>query len=91
MENAETACRFASKVRKAQTSQEIVTLQTRFAQDQMQAFVKQGQDFCRLIGELSRSSNAADLIKKAAPEHHQTSTHAPWAPKWLKDEIENRL
>jgi hypothetical protein len=44
LENAESACRFASKVRKAKTSQEILTLQTRFAQDRMQAFVKQGQD-----------------------------------------------
>ena len=45
LENAESACRFASKVCKAKTSQEILTLQTRFAQDRMQAFVKQGQDF----------------------------------------------
>ena len=40
LENAESACGFASKVRKAKTSQEILTLQTRFAQDRMQAFVK---------------------------------------------------
>jgi len=44
LENAESACTFASKVCNAKTSQEILTLQTRFAQDRMQSFVKQGQD-----------------------------------------------
>ena len=44
MENAESARTFAGKVCDAKTPEEILTLQTRFAQDRMQAFVKQGQD-----------------------------------------------
>ena len=44
MENAESACTFAGKVCDAKTPQEILTLQTRFAQDRMQAFVKQTQE-----------------------------------------------
>ena len=41
MENAESACAFASKVSNAKTPQEILTLQTRFVQNRMQAFAKQ--------------------------------------------------
>jgi hypothetical protein len=44
MENAETACMFAGKVCNAKTAQEILTLQTRFVQDRMQAFVKQAPE-----------------------------------------------
>jgi len=41
MENAESARTFAGKVCDAKTPEEILTLQTRFAQDRMQAFIKQ--------------------------------------------------
>ena len=44
MENADSACMFASKVSNAKTPQEILTLQTRFAQNCMQALAKQMQD-----------------------------------------------
>ena len=43
MENAESACAFAGRVCDAKTPHEILTLQTRFAQDRMHAFVKQTQ------------------------------------------------
>jgi len=42
-QNAESAFTFAGKICNAQTFQEIVTLQTQFAQDRMQAFVTQTQ------------------------------------------------
>ena len=49
--NAESGFALVEKVAKAQNFQEIVTLQTRFAQDQMQAFATQTQELQRLIGE----------------------------------------
>jgi hypothetical protein len=51
MENAESACTFASKVSNAKTPKEILMLQTRFAQDRTQTFVKNTQDLYGLIGE----------------------------------------
>ena len=49
--NAESAFALVEKVAKAQNFQEIVTLQTRFAQDQMQAYATEMQELQRLIGE----------------------------------------
>ena len=37
---------------KAQNFQEVLTLQTQYAQDRMQAFVTQTQELYRLIGEV---------------------------------------
>ena len=51
MENADSAFTFAGEVCNAQTLQDIVTLQTQFAQDRMQAFVTQTQELQRLMGE----------------------------------------
>jgi len=51
MENADSAFTFAGQVCSAQTLQDIVTLQTQFAQDRMQAFVTQAQALQKLIGE----------------------------------------
>ena len=50
-ENGESALTFAGKISNAQTFQDIVTLQTQFAQDRMQAFVTQTQQLYKLIGE----------------------------------------
>ena len=53
--NSEEECRLAfalvEKIAKAQNFQEILTLQTQFAQDQMQAFTTQTQELYKLIGE----------------------------------------
>ena len=49
--NAESASALVEKVAKAQNFQEIVTLQTRFAQDQMQAYATEMQELQRLMGE----------------------------------------
>jgi hypothetical protein len=54
-ENAESVFTFAGKISNARTPQDIVTLQTQFAQDRMQAFVTQTQH----VKKLSRSQNAA--------------------------------
>jgi len=51
MENADSAFTFAGQICCAQTLQDIVTLQTQFAQDRMQAFVTQTQELQSLIGE----------------------------------------
>ena len=49
--NADSAFALAEKIAKAQNFQEILTLQTQFAQDQMKAFTTQTQELYKLIGE----------------------------------------
>ena len=49
--NAESGFALVEKIAKAQNFQEIVTLQTRFAQEQMQAYATQMQELQGLIGE----------------------------------------
>jgi hypothetical protein len=51
MEFSDSALTFAGKISHAQTFQDIVTLQTQFAQDRMQAFTTQTQELYRLIEE----------------------------------------
>ena len=51
MEISESAFTFAGKISNAQTFQDIVTIQTQFAQDRMQAFTTQTQQLYKLIGE----------------------------------------
>ena len=53
-ENAESALTFAGKVCNAKTPQEILTLQTQFAQDQMKALTTQTQELFKLIGETAQ-------------------------------------
>jgi hypothetical protein len=48
---SESALALVEKIAKAQNLQEIVTLQTRFAQEQMQACATQMQELHKLIGE----------------------------------------
>ena len=50
-ENAESAFAWADKLAKVQNFQEVLTLQTQFAQDRMHAFVSQTQELYRLTGE----------------------------------------
>jgi hypothetical protein len=52
MENAESAFTFAGKICNAPTPQDIVTLQTQFAQERVQAFVAQTQQLFSLVGEV---------------------------------------
>ena len=51
MENSESVFTFAGKISNAQTFQELLTIQTQFAQDRMQAFTTQTQELYKLIGE----------------------------------------
>jgi hypothetical protein len=50
-ENAEPASALIEKFAKAQDTQEVLTLQTKFVQDQMQSFVAQTQELYGLIAE----------------------------------------
>ena len=59
MENAEAAFTFGGKISSAQTPQDILLLQTQFAQDRMKAFVTQTQELYRLIGEAFLMSRRA--------------------------------
>jgi hypothetical protein len=55
--NAESAFTLVQKIGKAQNLQELVTLETKFAQEQMQAYATQTPELQRLIGEaLQRSA-----------------------------------
>jgi len=49
--NADSAFALVEKIAKAQNFQEILTLQTQFAQDQMKAFTTQTQELHKLIGD----------------------------------------
>ena len=49
--NADAAFALADKLSRSRDLQEILTLQTRFAQDQMQAFASQTQELHNLIGD----------------------------------------
>ncbi len=51
-ENAESAFAFAGKISNAQSVQEILTLQTQFTQDRMQAFVAHTREFYSLLGDV---------------------------------------
>ena len=55
-ENGESAFTFAGKISNVQDFQELLTLQTQFAQDQMQAFTTQTQELQRLIGDAFQKS-----------------------------------
>lgn len=55
-ENAESASALAEKMAKAQNTQEILTLQAKFVQEEMQAFVAQTQELYGLIAETLRRS-----------------------------------
>ena len=54
--NAESALALVQKMAKAQNIQEVLTLQTQFAQDRMQAFTTQTQELQKLIGEAFQRS-----------------------------------
>ena len=54
--NAESGFALVEKIAKAQNLQEIVTLQTRFAQEQMQAYATETQELQKLIGEAFQKS-----------------------------------
>ena len=56
MENAEAAFTFGGKMSNAQTPQEILQLQTQFAQDRMQAFAAQTQQLYSVIAEALQTS-----------------------------------
>ena len=49
--NADSAFALVERIAKAQNFQEILTLQTQFAQDQMKALTTQTQELQKLIGE----------------------------------------
>jgi len=49
-DNAESAFSFAGKICNAQNPQELMQLQTQFAQDRMQAYTAHTQELCSLIG-----------------------------------------
>ena len=68
-ENAESAFTFAGKISNVRTPQDIVTLQTQFAQDRMQAFVTQTQQLFSVIEEAIQKSerDAMDAGMGAMP------------------------
>src|SRR6516162_7640422 len=54
--NADSAFALVEKIAKAQNFQEILTLQTQFAQDQMKAFTTQTQELYKQIGETAQKA-----------------------------------
>ena len=67
MENAESTLAFAGKISNAKTFQDILALQTRHAQDRIQAFVTQTQKLVSLIEEtLQKSKSDATGVSPSA-------------------------
>ena len=62
MENAEAASTFVSQISDARSFQDIVTLETQFVQDRMQAFVAQTQQLYGLIGEAPQISERGAAV-----------------------------
>ena len=60
-QNAEAGMTLANEIAKARDIQEILALQTSFAQKQMQSYALQTQELGRLMTEATRS--AADVMK----------------------------
>jgi hypothetical protein len=52
--NAESVFAVVEKIAKSQNIQEILTLETKFAQEQMQAYATQTQELFKLIGETAQ-------------------------------------
>ena len=61
MENAESVFTFAGKISNVRTPQDIVTLETQFAQDRMQAFVTQTQQLFSVIAEAIKKSERGPM------------------------------
>jgi hypothetical protein len=55
-QNGEAAFALVDNIAKAQNFQDLLAIQARFAQDQMQAFATQTQELHRLIGEVIQKS-----------------------------------
>jgi hypothetical protein len=74
-ENAESVFTFAGKISNAQNFQDIVTLQTQFAQDRMQAFATQTQELYKLIEETVQKLEPRALGAEinAMPSHLMTA------------------
>ena len=65
--NAGPAFTLAEKITKAQNFQEILSLQTQFAQDQMKAFATQTQELYKLIGETLQKLQRGELCQLSVP------------------------
>jgi phasin len=56
-ENADAGFALANELTKAKDLQEVLRLQSKFAQEQMQAYARQAQDLGRLMAEATRSTS----------------------------------
>ena len=57
-ENADAGFALANELTKAKDLQDVISLQSRFAQKQMEAYARQAQDLGRLMAEATRSAKA---------------------------------
>lgn len=74
-DNAEAAFSFAGRISNAKTVQDMVTVQTQFLQDRMQAFVQQSQRLFSLMQEtFQKSGGAIDAGMGAAPSKAPSAT-----------------
>ena len=86
MENAEAAFTFGGKMSSAQTPQEILQLQTQFAQDRMQAFVTQTQQLYSVIAEaFQKSERGAMGVSTGAMPSNLIPSHLMTGFKDVRD------
>jgi phasin len=57
-ENADAGFALANELTKAKDLQDVISLQSRFAQKQMEAYARQAQDLGRLMADATRSAKA---------------------------------
>jgi len=78
-ENAESVFTFAGKISNVRTPQDIVTLETQFAQDRMQALVTQTQ---QLLGVIEETIQKWERGAMGAPLASRMCEAAPWISRW---------
>ncbi len=78
-ENAESVFTFAGKISNVQTFQDIVTLQTQFAQDRMQAFTTQTQELLGVVEE------TIHMLEPRAPGAEKSATPSTLMAADFKD------
>ena len=77
MENAESVFTFAGKISNALTPQDIVTLQTQFTQDRMQAFAAQTQQLFSVIEEAIQRSERGAMDAGTSQSSQSSSATSP--------------
>lgn len=76
-ENAEAAFTVAGEVAKAQNLQELVTIQTRYAQKQMKLYALQAQELGRLMSEAMQTNDPGNTVNAESQDSSSWGLKVP--------------